>query len=585
MPSARGIQKRSRTKQPQRTHLPRFPKRKSLPTPSVSCRVAYVYQPIPPGYIRLLTIDSSKGEPATYRLVPYQQKLAPKYDAVSYCWGEDLTSTLIDCDGSDLCIRKSLSVALPYLADRPKSARPLWIDAICLNQEDNDEKAIHVPLMHEIYKNAMRTIVWLGEPDEDTDVALDFMAEVISHLKNGGSSEDIDDFSREQEWKAIREYLRRPWFTRLWALQEFLLSKAIEILCSRKKLRVLKWQTVEKFLDLIRDHDLSTNLLDTPVQPSDFLNSIYVNISFVKAARVTLRELGFIFFPSLLGLMPNRGCHEPVDKIWALLGLLQPLFVAEIQRKNIIDYSDSAKRDYWKSYLAFMKLLYAWNVHEFQAAMLRMMMEHPRHVLLPSWCPDFSVNKLGYLSLRVVRSFRAGFQNQKEAGITRFTTELDSATDALSINGFCVDEVKSATCVYRCLCENAQVFEDDNWSCAHDQGDLEMHIAYVEEVHSACTNRKFFATSSGHLGLGPAKLEAGDKICVFTGTEALYVLRKSISHDDLIHGQEQQGRQGKPPRDVQETFSWIGEAYVRGLMYGEAFTADSRETERKLVIV
>jgi hypothetical protein len=114
-----------------------------------------------------------------------------------------------------------------------------------------------------------------------------------------------------------------------------------------------------------------------------------------------------------------------------------------------------------------------------------------------------------------------------------------------------------------------------------------MHVNYVSRANLVCAHRRLFATSNGRIGLGPATLEVGDKICVLLGGEVLYVLRRT-GDGNLIHGQEQQGVQGKQPSHVQEKFSLIGQVYVRGLMYlmhGEAFTADSRGPESKLVIV
>jgi hypothetical protein len=643
MPSAQGIQKPSQTKQPQRAFLARHSKRKTLPAPSVPCRVPYLYVPLPKGYIRLLTIKSSKKKASTYHLATYKQSCAPKYDAVSYCWGEDLTSTVINCDGSDLCIRKSLSVALSYLAERPKSGRPLWIDAICLNQEDNEEKAIHVPLMHEIYKNATTTVVWLGEPDENTDMALEFIAEVILHLKHKRDPKDIDEIKHEREWKAIREYLHRPWFSRLWALQEVLLSEAIEILCSGKKTRVLTWQTLEKFLDFMRTADLAWCMIDfSSVNLKRLLGLVYV-----KNTRPYLEKNGKLSFLVLLDLMENRSCHEPVDKIWALLGLLPYPLVVEIQAKNVIDYSDSGKRDYWKSYLAFMKVLYAWDVFEFDRTM-HWTMQYPRHALLPSWCPDFNMNEVSLNSMGVSKNFRAGFTNREEADVPTFTAQLDLVSNALSMDGFCVDEVKCVTCVcpetvwglspesrlqyeeqwaaeffeeceqlvqkclgksqeviealgevllasdqkrdgaysgnfancYLCLLENGRSYLTTYTSCPHEQRG--MHQDYLVGAALTCAGHKLFATSNGRIGLGPATLEVGDKICVFAGREMLYALREGTEDENLKRGQKFQGEQGGC---TQETFSLIGEAYVRGLMYGEAFTADSRGPESKLVIV
>jgi hypothetical protein len=452
MPSTKGIQKRSRTKQPQRAFLPRHSKRQTLQPLGVPCRVPYLYAPLPKGHIRLLTIKSSKRKPPSYHLATYKQWRAPKYDAVSYCWGEDLTSTVINCDGADLRIRKSLSTALPYLANRPKSARPLWIDAICLNQEDNEEKAIHVPLMHKIYKCAARTIVWLGEPDEGTNIALDFLAEAMSHLESGGDPQDLNRFDwLGREWTALREYLQRPWFNRLWTLQEVVLSKTIEILCSTKKTRVLTWRTLEKFVTSINDHNLSIGLMDTCDPTFNATSSIYSNLLISHAVRCHMQQYGYVPVFFLLELIRIRSSHEPVDKIWALLGLLSRPLVNEIQRKNIIDYSHAGKHEYWTSYLAFMKVLHTKDIYEF-CKIIRLTIDYPRHALLPSWGPDFNASGPNSDNFPWAGNgkFKAGLAKHKmHKGPEGFIAALyPKINNALSIAGFCVDEVKGVTCVY-----------------------------------------------------------------------------------------------------------------------------------------
>jgi hypothetical protein len=135
---------------------------------------------------------------------------------------------------------------------------------------------------------------------------------------------------------------------------------------------------------------------------------------------------------------------------------------------------------------------------------------------------------------------------------------------------------------YQFLRDTGKRFFDSAYSCPHTRG--KMHAEYVGRVNIICANRKIFGTRRGRVGLGPAALEAGDKICVFSGADVLYVLR-STGDENSKHGKKLQNVQGKQPSSTQETFSLIGQAYIRGLMYGEAFTAESRGPDCKLVIV
>jgi hypothetical protein len=87
--------------------------------------------------------------------------------------------------------------------------RIIWIDAICINQEDNDEKGQQVQSMAKIYAKASRVIVWLGEAAGDSDHAL----EVIRKAAEEQYTNSAIDKPNQQ---SIFTLLERPWFQRIW---------------------------------------------------------------------------------------------------------------------------------------------------------------------------------------------------------------------------------------------------------------------------------------------------------------------------------------------------------------------------------
>ena len=148
------------------------------------------YEPLLEGQIRLLTILSNHGEPVVCELYTYSLAEAPEYDIVSYCWGDELEMNVVTCNSVALLIRTTLSDSLHYIVgNRPKPLRPLWIDAICLNQDDYDEKAVQVPLMGSFYRHAARCIVRFGTCDEDLYVGKgDSISEFVLVLEIMGSA-------------------------------------------------------------------------------------------------------------------------------------------------------------------------------------------------------------------------------------------------------------------------------------------------------------------------------------------------------------------------------------------------------------
>ena len=104
------------------------------------------------------------------------------YEALSYAWGSVELSENIQIDDGEIAITKELGKALRHLR-RTDQPRTLWIDAICINQDDISERNSQVAVMTEVYRSAQRVVVWLGEEDESSDVALAFLKEMATYKK------------------------------------------------------------------------------------------------------------------------------------------------------------------------------------------------------------------------------------------------------------------------------------------------------------------------------------------------------------------------------------------------------------------
>lgn len=396
--------------------------------PPGSSEATSLYRSLPQGYIRLLTTQLTDGDTTICRLETYPQRIAPRYDAVSYCWGDDETPATIQVNGYGLQIRKGLLAFLKASLDRRPPLRPLWIDAICLNQDDGAEKADQVPLMGQIYRNASRTIVWLGPPEENTLQTLAFMKAVIIFAEE---HDDIAAIGKEhhfpQEWEAVRRYMRRAWFNRLWVMQEVVLSENIEILCHAQHINVIPWKELLRFEGTLQKHDGYSNLIDDNSED----NSVSPDSAphFIELLRASHRRSGRLHMWHFNKFHGLRQCTEPVDRVWALLGLLSPKFVALVNEAKIIDYSDVGRREFWKSYLAFMKILHSFDVGDFLIVIIENI-SRKGTTPLPSWCVDFNEPRK-YNPFQPHRDFRAGFVGPQDR--TAVESALQPANDALSI--------------------------------------------------------------------------------------------------------------------------------------------------------
>lgn len=129
--------------------------------------------------IRLLTLNGldPNGEPTlSLQSFPLNQ-VDNKFNALSYTWGDDVPIKRIWIDGAWMLIRDHLWDFLQHCAEIlfPKMGQVrLWIDAICINQEDIHEKNIQVRMMGDIYTSATEVLVWLGSASKRTAFAKDW---------------------------------------------------------------------------------------------------------------------------------------------------------------------------------------------------------------------------------------------------------------------------------------------------------------------------------------------------------------------------------------------------------------------------
>ncbi|RFU32475.1 hypothetical protein B7463_g3877, partial [Scytalidium lignicola] len=99
---------------------------------------------------------------------------APDYECLSYAWGKLEFSSSILINNHTLPITSNLEVALRHLR-HPSEKRVMWIDAICINQADNEERSSQVGFMSQIYSHAKLVVVWIGPQDETSDRAINFL--------------------------------------------------------------------------------------------------------------------------------------------------------------------------------------------------------------------------------------------------------------------------------------------------------------------------------------------------------------------------------------------------------------------------
>ena len=197
--------------------------------------------PATAGVIRLITLLPSADPSSTVKCVSHIATLKqnPKYEAISYAWGDTTSCTPIFLDDKIFYNTVSLYEALIHLRhDSRGKVRVLWADAICINQSDTKERNYQVQQMSSIYRLANDVVVWLGPRTGIGKKAFSFLSKHRDLTTPNGkfSQRDEDGILKVATdpqyipgWKALCELLSHPWFQRAWIIQEIILTKKATI--------------------------------------------------------------------------------------------------------------------------------------------------------------------------------------------------------------------------------------------------------------------------------------------------------------------------------------------------------------------
>ncbi|KXH61227.1 HET domain-containing protein [Colletotrichum salicis] len=169
------------------------------------------------------------------------------YEALSYAWGNVELSASITANGKSLRITNNLITALSHLRHESMD-RIMWIDAVCIDQNNVAERGHQVGHMTGIYRGAEQVIIWLGSSTRETQLLMGCLKEFQQEWNRQKSPDDFA-WAREQwstqrqssgldqavvddlQQKGLASLLAQPWFTRIWVLQEVSNARTAPIYC------------------------------------------------------------------------------------------------------------------------------------------------------------------------------------------------------------------------------------------------------------------------------------------------------------------------------------------------------------------
>lgn len=193
--------------------------------------------------LRLLILEPGLGEEIIRcHLQQHDLRRKPKFEALSYVWGDHANSTDIICCGAIMPVGRNLDAALRKLRS-PVNQRVLWVDALCINQKDPVEQASQVKMMDYIYSRAEQVLVWLGEEREEDSLAFEAIEKTVVFMNalwhDGNMNESIKKIINNpalppNAWQHIGTLFLRSYFKRLWVIQEVVNSSSAQVFCGSK---------------------------------------------------------------------------------------------------------------------------------------------------------------------------------------------------------------------------------------------------------------------------------------------------------------------------------------------------------------
>ena len=527
--------------------------------------------------IRLMTLLPGAFEAktrVTIRNIGLSESLTPEYEALSYTWGSttDLDNVYVQADEREkaLAITPNLAEALRYLRyeDRP---RVLWIDAICVDQNNTAERGHQVLRMVDIYRQSNRVIIWLGPEWNNSTLAMqelntlgstievDWVAKVVKPSSGRTYEQWIEEalpFADDSRTlAAIQSLLNRSWFKRLWIWQEVRLANAgALIMCGGE---CMLWHTFRSAIVYL--HNKQSNLLRTKK---------VLNICDYRQSPPRLKDL--------LYRTRYAQCSDERDKVYAILNLTRDFSDFEP------DYSKTTRN-------VFKSVVLAYISKKDLTVLSQCEMRGNTEPCVPTWVPDWTTprecNKI-YIAracsntkpqagcdkenvlvvsgclidtldvIKQIPPLSSRCSTERMRKIVRILVGGKAENDACAASDSMVDAVCRTLWCNR-FAESFLPFAPQHPDTQEskkyvrdlmDNRESVEYDKYNDQVYANVKGRASFQTGNGYLGIGPKSIRAGDQACIILGCSALLILR---------------------PNDAQ-SYKVVGECYIDGFTEGEA---------------
>lgn len=557
--------------------------------------------------IRLLALAASQGlnRPVSCTLKIVSLDDSPEYEAISYVWGDATVTTPMTLQGVEWPITTNLDLALRNIRDDAVE-KIVWADAICVNQQDIEERSSQVPLMRDIYGKAKAVRIWLGELTDKSTRGFQLLEQITYHLR-GWTTKPARRVLGKYDLKIFADIALFPWWRRTWTLQELALAKVAifhlgETTMDADKLFSKLFGLINLYRELYGSLETSygDNEGDDKAAFLELSNSLGTLSELLKRNENLEDWRSFLVF---LALARRHSATDDKDRVFGLLGICP----APLRTHIVPNYHNS---------LAEIYQTFAYEIVRLSGSLAIFNQVMPSQNSFPglsSWVPDWT-SKHSFLWQKDRLSFQSSLFNacggrllkcsllegrilqlegapvdsvvgtgsplveDPETGETlyklfrewRHLCHADTfwKRQARYIMGGSLGDAIWRTLLNDCMCqlvnpdhtdrrcEPSDRKRDDQWE-QEGPNEEDLNLSFVRSM----MERRLIIGEKGYIGLGPVDTAIGDTIYILGGGAYPYILRPS------------------PDEVMPNTFTLVGEAYIHGIMDGQAFTGLSEVAE------
>ncbi|KAF4447492.1 hypothetical protein F53441_8976 [Fusarium austroafricanum] len=475
---------------------------------------------LPPGKIRLLTLLPG-NHTVTTQLHVTNLEDNPTYKCLSYTWGDpggdgtnetwSKPSEIILVEGFEMPIRRNLHNALTALR-HSGTLGPIWIDALCINQENIEERNTQTAQMEKIYENAEEVIVWLGHEKDYTRTAVACFQrlpiitreELLSddHVVMRDQAFAACNFSDSEMLDMTRFFTDHAWFGRTWTLQEMWLAREMTFVCG----------TVYASVDII--------LAGSSIA-HDSYSSRSVTEDIQRTPAITWL-MNFTYFDTISAVTAAHweeaeGYHHMIE----ILNLaLDPFPVKTLETDDILSVAA-------RILTADQAGLYDYDSYDF-------------------------VSQFGELAYCILWMHISKTNPDMAHRLLQNPASLSEALFSIGIENH-ADFLSGLLQPYSHLYKTSQQIELEtqpiNQGASRSQHPKTRTSSIRLDWGSASHKRCLFRTEKGHLGLAPQTIQVGDEVGILQGAQVPHVFYRDS--------------------DSEKALNLVSDAYVYGIMHGE----------------